>query len=179
MTTVNSSKYDYDPRVWAEVEHMVRKSMPPNSRLDRADLPEDVAGVDATYVVDNRVPIALRVRYDRPAYASDIDITFRSTEPAKMAAGTYAPLMLYVWLVGGFAKAGKLVDVYRLYHNADPPLEGRDLCPNGDRTFWFPVAIEELHHTRSLLRQGDRDDWAAAVLGGNERLKHIIKNWRR
>jgi hypothetical protein len=96
-----------------------------------------------------------------------------------MAAGTYAPLILFVWLTDGFAKAGKLVDVYRLYHNAEPPLEERERNDNHDGTSWLPVGIDELHNTRSLLRQGDRDDWAAAALGGNQRTKRIIDNWAR
>lgn len=168
------SKYDYDDRTWAEVEHMLRKALPSNTRLEKSALEEDVAGVDAVYVANGSTPIALRVRYDRPAYASDCDVTFRTTEPSKMAANTYAPLVLFVWLVGGFAKAGKLVDVYRLYHNADPALEDRESFPNPDGTRWFPVPIEELHAHRALLRQGDRDDWAAACLGGNERVKRIL-----
>jgi hypothetical protein len=95
-----------------------------------------------------------------------------------MAAGTYAPLVLFVWTVGGFAKAGKLIDTYRLYHSAEPPLEERESKPNvDDNTSWFPVGIDELHRTQALLRQGDRDDWAAAARGGNERTKRIIAKW--
>jgi hypothetical protein len=173
-----ADKYDYDDHTWAEVEHMLRKALPSNSRLVRSDLADDFAGVDATYIVDGKTPVALRVRYDRPAYASDSDITFRTTEPPKIAAGTYAPLVLFVWTKGGFAVAGKLVDVYRLFHSVTEPLEERTSYPNhGDNTRWFPVPIEELVATKSLLRQGDRDDWAAAVLGGNERTKWLIRNW--
>jgi hypothetical protein len=176
MTT---SKYEYDVHTWAEVEHMLRKAMPSTSRIVRADLPDDIAGVDATYIVDGRTPVAIRVRYDRPAYAADIDVTFRTTEPAKMAAGTYAPLILFTWITAGFAVAGKLIDVYRLYHSADPALGDREQHPNGDGTFWFAVPCDELHATRALLRHGDRDDWAASTLGQNERTKRIIRDWRR
>ena len=120
----------------------------------------------------------LRVRYDRPSYAADADITFRSTEPAKITAGTYAPLMLFVWLTRGYAVAGKLVDVYGLDERLADSLADRPLIPNRDGTKWFPVPIEEVVAARALLRQGDRNEWAPAVLGGTMRAKWLLDNWR-
>jgi hypothetical protein len=177
--TTTTSRYDYDQRVWAEIEHMLRMALPTNSRLERAPLEDDFGGVDAVYLIDQRTPVALRVRYDRPAYAADIDVTFRTTEPRKMEQHTYAPLILFIWIKDGFAKAGKLVDVYRLYHSIEPPLEDREPHDNHDGTFWIAVMIEELVATRSLLGQGGRDKWAPAALAGDERTKRIIKNWSK
>jgi hypothetical protein len=172
MTT---TRYDYDPQTWAEIEHMARKALPSGVRLKRAALEQDFAGVDCDYVVSDRCPLALRVRFDRPIYAADSDVTFRATEPAKMAAGTYAPLILFVWVNRGFAKAGKLVDVYRLHLRADPPLDVRATEANGDGTSWLAVGIEELFATGALLRHGDRDGWAASCVGGNDRTRRIIE----
>ena len=165
-------RYDYPESTWREIEIMLPMAVPVRSRLERSDKPEDYAGVDAVYYVDASYPVAVRVRPNRPPYAPNIDVTYRITEPAKIAAGTYAPLLLFVWINDGIATHGKLVDVYGWY-NRTRDIQ-RAVQSNGDGTAWFPVKIEELYATRGLLRQGDRREWAPAWYGANEQTQRII-----
>jgi hypothetical protein len=181
-------RYGYDERVEAEVERMARDAIPlPRVLLRKASLEEDFGGleedfggVDVHYTVNARCPLQVRVRFDRPANAADIDVTLRETEPRMIEAGTYAPLWLTVWLVKGFAVAGRLVDVYRLAERADPPLLEREAVANRDGGHGFiPIPMAELHSYGALLRVGDREHWVAHPLGGNDRTRRIVEQWGR
>lgn len=173
------SKYEYTGQIQAEIEHMVRLAIPlPRVLLTRATLGEDLGGIDVHYMINGRCPLQIRTRFNRPAYAADIDVTFRSTEPSMMAAGTYAPLALFIWVRGQYARAGKLIDTATLYDYY--PLEDPDKFTresNNDGTSWLAVTIPELVKARALLRQGDEREWAAARLGGNQRVLDIIKRY--
>jgi hypothetical protein len=170
-----TGEYTYDARTWDEVERMCRDALPGGSVLKPATLAEDFGGIDATYSVNHRCALQIRTRHNRPAWASDSDITFRDTEPAMIAAGTYAPLLLFCWLRGGFGVAGKLIDIYRMAERVDPPLHARLVRRNFNGNHGFlTVTIAELHTAGALLRQGDRDSWATATLGGQQRLERIL-----
>jgi hypothetical protein len=171
-------RYDYSDHELREIELMTRKAIPlPRVVLKKSTLEADFGGVDATYTVNGKCAIQLRCRFDRPAYAADIDVSFRETEPAMIRAGTYAPLLLVIWLRDGYAVAGKLIDVYRMAGTIDPPLERREVRPNRrGPTGYMLVDVAELHATRSLLRNGDRDGWTASRLGGNEDTLRIVEN---
>ena len=56
-----------------------------------------IGGVDAVYFINHRCKLQIRVRRDRPHYAADEDIAFRTTEPAMIAAVTYSPLAFFLW----------------------------------------------------------------------------------
>jgi hypothetical protein len=168
------SRYGYSPATRAEIERAVRDAIPGRLRLTQASLQEDYGGVDLHYTLNGSCPLQVRCRFDRPAYAPDVDVTFRSTEPPMIEARTYAPLMLFLWFRNGHYVAGKLIDVYRMAERADPPLDARPKRPNSDGTRWLAVGVGELHDARALLRQGDRDGWATACLGGAERLNRIV-----
>ena len=115
------------------------------------------------------------MRWDRPEYAPDDDITFRTTEPSMIARRTYAPLMAFGWLRSGRFVAGKLVDVYGMDQAIDPPLVSRGRTPNTDgRTAFITVSVEELFASRSLLRVGDRAGWANALSDSDRRLQAIL-----
>jgi hypothetical protein len=174
------NKYGYTEQEWAEIEHMARLAIPGRAVLQRATLPEDFGGVDIHFKVDYHCDLQIRLRKNRPAYAADRDVTFRDTEWRPIQQGTYAPLMLFIWLTKGFAVAGKLIDIYRMDEEITPPLRERESTPNsGDETGWVAVEIVELVRARALLRQGDRNEWAAAALGGNERTRRIIDHSKR
>lgn len=173
------TKYTYDDSVRREIERMARLAMPHGTRLEFADLKADLGGIDATMLCNYHCPLQIRSRFERPIWASDSDVTFRSTEPRMMAAGTYAPLALFLWFQKGWAEAGKLVDVYRMYEQIDPPLVERKRVPNGDGSSFICVTIGELHNAQALLRQGGRDDWAAAHLGGNKATERILEQYAK
>jgi len=156
---------------------MARLAMPHGTRLEFADLKSDLGGIDATLLCNYRCPLQVRTRMNRPIYAADVDVTFRSTEPAMMKAVTYAPLALFLWFRAGWAEAGKLVDVYRMYEHLTPPLAERERRPNRDGTSYMLVRIGELHDAQALLRQGGRDNWAAAHLGGDIATQRILDRW--
>jgi hypothetical protein len=168
------SKYGYDEATRREIEHMIRLAIPAPIRLKTADLPADFGGVDLRYTVNGTCDLQVRSRFNRPIWAADSDVTLRTTEPPMIARGTYAPMMLFTWFRDGYAKAGKLVDVYRMAERVDPPLHERQAIPNGDGTGFIVVTIPELVSAGALLRQGDHHEWAAACLGANERTRRII-----
>ena len=170
------SGYDYSEQVLREVERMARLALPNGTVLKRATLEEDFGGVDGQLIANYHCPIQFRCRFNRPAYAADSDVTFRETEPAMMAASTYAPLALFLWFRDGYAEAGKLVDVYRMNGEIEPPFLFREVHPNrdGGRGFYV-VTIAELHTTRALLMQGGRDRWAPARLGGERDTVAILR----
>lgn len=173
------TKYRYEDPDWREIERITRLALLPHrTRLEAADLKSDFGGIDATMLCNYHCPLQIRVRKNRPIQAADIDITFRSTEPRMMAAGTYAPLALFIWMRDGWAEAGKLIDVYRMYEQISPPLAQRERIPNGDGTGFICVRIGELHDAGALLRQGGRDTWAAAHLGGDVATQRILeRDW--
>lgn len=168
------SRYDYSPQVQAEIEHMAKLAIPGRVRLTKASLPQDFGGIDVVYQVNGKCPLQIRVRFNRPYFAADSDVSYRTTEPAMILADTYAPLHLFVWVRDGWAVAGKLVDVYRMADRIHPALADRPVIPNGDGTGFHVVEIAELVKVGALLRQGDRDEWAAAVIGGNERTQRLV-----
>ena len=120
----STSRYEYSAHDWAEIERAARRAFPTGTRLHRVSLEADFGGVDAVYRIDHRCDLQIRVRRDRPAYAADEDIAFRKTEPAMIAAGTYAPLAFFLWMKDGFVEAGKIVDVYA-YGRGDRPTARR------------------------------------------------------
>jgi hypothetical protein len=156
---------------------MLRDALPMGTRIQRATRAQDCGGIDYEYRANYRVPVQVRTRKDRPPFAPDKDITFRTTEPHMIAQATYAPLMLFVWMEKGYAIAGKLVDVYHMAMRISPPLAERPIINNGDGTGFVTVSIGELHDAQALLRQGDRRSWATAVLGGQKRLERILSTW--
>ena len=166
--------YEYDPETKKELERVTRKAFPPGISLKCVPLDEDFGGVDARYVVHHDCPLAFRVRRNRPAYASDEDITWRHTEPAMMKAGTYAPIAIFYWFNGLHIVAGWMVDVYHMVGKIDPPLGERPLTSNGDHTAFLTVSIGELHDGRALLKRWDGDTWSIQVLGGEARLLRIL-----
>lgn len=169
-------RYEYTDHELMEIEHMARMAIPlPRAVLKKATLQDDFGGVDALYTINGKCPLQIRCRFDRPAYAADMDISLRETEPSMIRRGTYAPLFLVVWLRKGYAVAGKLIDVYRMADGVNPPLEHREVHPNRTPPGYILVDVSELHDTRSLLRLGDRDGWAAARLGGNEDTLRIVE----
>lgn len=175
-----TSKYEYDDPMKQEIARCLRGLFPPGIHLRPATKHEDFGGVDVRWIVAHDVPLQLRVRKDRPAYASDIDITFRHTEPAMIAARTYAPLAVFMWTVRGQIKAAKLVDVYHLAAHLDPPLRDRQIQLNWDEESGFlSITIAELHQAGALLRIYDGTVWATACLGGEARLNRILEEWHR
>jgi hypothetical protein len=173
-----TSRYQYDPEIADETKRVLRLALAVGgARIRQATLPEDFGGVDLHYMINERVPVQIRSRFNRPAYAADRDVTLRTTEPGMMARGTYAPLMLFLWFQGRHVAAGKLVDVYRMHQRVSPPLHERPSFPNGDGTRWLAVDVPELHETGALLRLGDGNAWTAARLGGNRDTQRIIDSW--
>jgi Zn-dependent peptidase ImmA (M78 family) len=169
------ARYDYSSHEWAEIERIARLAFPSGTVLKRVTLEQDFGGVDAVYRLNHRCLLQIRVRHNRPAYAADSDIAFRTTEPAMIAARTYAPIAFFLWMVNGYVEAGKIVDVYRMAAGIDPPLAERE--PVGpDRSFHI-VTIAELHACGALLMQGGRDKWAPARLGGErDLLRHLTRH---
>lgn len=169
--------YAYDDQTQREVGQMLRDALPGGTVL-KAGLQEDFGGVDVHYVANYHCPIQVRCRFNRPAYAADIDVSFRSTEPTMIVEGTYAPLMLFLWFRDGYVQAGKLVDVYRMHDRISPMLAARPMQANGDGTAFCTVSIAELHEAGALLRNGGRDGWATSRLGGMRRVEQIMAAWQ-
>lgn len=164
------TSYAYDERTKDEIEHMVRLALPGRVILRAPTLAQDFGGIDAHYQVTSACALQIRVRNDRPAYAPDEDVTFRTSEPAMIVAGTYAPLMLFLWFWHGRARAGKLIDIYTLAEGIDLLRAARERRQaNTDGTAWFPVRVSELYELGALLRQGDEREWAPVRLGGTQR----------
>jgi len=171
------ANYEYDPWVIEELNRVLRGMFStPGISLKRTSLREDLAGADLRYVVNNNCPLAIRLRFDRPAGAADTDITFRTTEPSMIIRGTYAPLGITCWFVKHHIVAAKLVDIYRMADRIRPSLEDRECTVNFDETTAFVcVGIDELHKAGALLRIYDGNVWATAVLGGEKRMNDILK----
>lgn len=170
------SRYEYGDQTIREVERMARLALPHGTVIQRATLEEDFGGVDGQLIANYHCPIQFRCRFNRPAYAADSDITFRDTEPMMMIRRTYAPLALFLWFRGGYAEAGKLVDVYRMDERLNPPLCLREVNPNRDGGPGFHVVtVSELHETGALLMLGGRDRWAPARLGGERDTVAILQ----
>jgi hypothetical protein len=170
-------RFGYDDHTWREIERMARLALPHGSILKKAPLPEDLGGIDAHYVVNHRCPLQLRTRFDQPHYSPDKDVTWRVTEPKMIDAGTYAPLALFLWFKDGYAEAGKLIDVYRMAANIDPPLGERPINGSRRNGLFHTVDVPELHATGALLMLGGRDRWAPARLGGERDTVRILEKW--
>jgi hypothetical protein len=170
-------RYGYNDHTWAEIHRMARLALPHGSTLKRATLREDFGGVDAHYMVNQCCPMQVRARFNRPIGAADIDVSWRETEPAMIAANTYAPLALFVWFMDDYAEAGKLIDVYRMAAEADPPLDRRPVRRTRNGNF-LTVTIAELHDIGALLMLGGRDRWAPARLGGERDTTRILAKAR-
>lgn len=168
------TKYEYEDFVYAELARVLKGLFPPRTPLQRASRERDLAGIDAEYLVNDCCPLALRVRFNRPAWAADADITFRTTEPRMIADQTYADLAVFAWFTGHQCVAAKLIDVYRMAERLEPPLTERPPFQNRDGTRFVFVEIAELHQTHSLLRLYDGHVWATAMLGGEVRLNQIL-----
>lgn len=169
--------YHYDQHVYAELELVIQAAIPQTTRLRLASKEQDVGGIDATYEIDaTQCPLQIRVRFNRPHDAADVDVTLRETEPRMIERKTYAPLFLVVWFEQGYPVAGRLVDVYRMANHAIPRLHERPLTPNKDRRHGFlGVPIWELVRYGSLLRIGDRSrNWVDARYRGADIARGIV-----
>jgi hypothetical protein len=165
------TRYVYTDDTQRELEHMVHCAIPVSARLSRATVTEDFGGVDVHYVLNGRCRLQTRCRFDRPAWAADQDITFRTTEPAMIRARTYAPLALFAWFREGRAYAGKLIDIYSMAERVELD---RPATSNGDGTAFIVIRFSELFDAGAVLRLGDRHGWVAACLQGNERTLRIM-----
>ena len=170
--------YDYSPDVIEQLERVLRGALPSGTTI-KAPLEADFGGVDYTFTASYRVPVAVRCRFDRPYNAQDKDVTFRSTEPAMIAAGTYAPLELFAWFQKHRLIAGCIVDIYQMARRVRPPLSERHVTGNGDGTGFIVVRMGELVDADALLRTGDpQSGWGTACTGGMRRIEHILKTWK-
>jgi len=171
------SKYEYPPHIEAQVSRMVRAFFSRGTRIERTAREADLAGVDYVYRVNQRCPLGVRCRFDRPIYASRTDVTWRSTEPRKMRAGTYAPLALFFWFQKEILVTGRGLDVYRMQARID--WTPRAVHPNGDGTGWIEVTIPELREWGALLRSCDRDHWIteAEAIDADRRIATILAHW--
>jgi len=170
--------YDYSPDVVEQLSRELRGALPSGTAI-KAPLEADFGGIDYTFTASYRVPVAVRCRFDRPWNAQDKDVTFRSTEPAMIAAGTYAPLEFFAWFQNHRLIAGRVVDVYRMAGRVRPPLSERNITGNGDGTGFIVVRMGELVDADALLRAGDpRGGWATLCTGGMRRIEHILATWK-
>jgi hypothetical protein len=171
-----SDLFTYDDLVMQDLEWCVKMLLGPTTHLRRATQEQDFGGTDGLLVANHCVPIQLRARFDRPPASEDCDITFRNTEPAMIAAGTYAPLSVYAWFRAKRLMAARCVDVYRLAACIDPPFSGRAWQPNRDRVHTFcTVSFAELWDARALLKIFDGHWWATGNGDGQQRLMQIIE----
>jgi len=170
--------YDYSPDVIEQLGSTLRYALPSGTAV-KAPLEADFGGVDYTFTASYRVPVAVRCRFDRPYNAQDKDVTFRSTEPAMIAAGTYAPLELFAWFQKHRLIAGRIVDIYRMAGRVRPSLDERAVTGNGDGTGFIVVRMGELVDADALLRTGDpQGGWGTACTGGMRRIEHILATWK-
>jgi hypothetical protein len=169
--------YDYLMHVDAQVDRMVRAFFAKGTRIERTGRPVDLAGADYIFCVNQHCPIAVRCRFDRPHMASQTDITWRTTEPAKIKAGTYAPIAFFFWFQQYTLVAGRGIDVYRMQSHIDWTLY--TAINNGDGTAFLPVTIPELRAWRALLRSCDREHWIteAEAMDADRRILSILKDW--
>jgi len=166
--------YQYDAWIYDEIKQTIRGLFGAGVHLAQASRAEDVGGIDACLTVNHRAQVQLRVRFDRPLYAPDDDIAFRLTEPAMIAAKTYAPLMLYFWMKGRRIVAGKCVDVYRMADGIVPPLADRPcIMANDGNGGLRTVRIEELYASRSILAFYDGIHWAFPLTNADVRFAVI------
>ncbi len=172
---------NYDKAIHRIIRQQVEKAIRAVTRLQQVDVGRDFAGVDFLFTINECCPLAVRARYDRPPDAHNVDVTFRSTERLKIRAKTYAPLMFYVWFVKGEFIYGRLIDVYTLAENVDPPLDAFDARPliyNSDGTAFFTVTIEELRKANAQLRHGDCNGYVTEAMGGEQRLRRILRQYQ-
>lgn len=169
-------RFKYDDHTWAEVHRMARLALPHGSNLKRATVPEDFGGVDVRYIVNHCCDLQIRCRFDQPIYSADKDVTWRSTEPAMIAAGTYAPLALFLWFRDDYAEAGRLIDPYRMAAEIDPPLDDPSrFHDHGSRGRFYTVEIWELVKCKAALMNGGRDRWAPTRANGERDTVRILK----
>ena len=172
------NRYDYSPDVIEQLARTLRYALPSGTPI-KAPLEADFGGVDYTFTASYRVPVAVRCRFDRPYNAQDRDVTFRSTEPARITAGTYAPLELFAWFQHHRLIAGRVVDIYRMAERVRPPLSAREVIGNSDGTGFIVVSMGELVDADALLRTGDpQGGWGTACTGGMRRIEHILQTWK-
>jgi hypothetical protein len=170
--------YDYSPDVVEQLNRALRDALPSGTPI-KAQPEADFGGVDYIFTTRARIPIAVRCRFDRPFNAQDRDVTFRSTEPAMIAAGTYAPLELFAWFQHHRLIAGRVVDIYRMAARIRPPLQKRPITGNHDGTGFITVSMGELVDADALLRTGDlKGGWGTACTGGMRRIEHILATWQ-
>jgi hypothetical protein len=167
--------YHYDDPIEDEIRRCLRGLFVVGTPLTRATKPEDVRGVDAHYVVDHRMDLQVRARFNRPAYAADSDITFRTTEPPMILAHTYAPVAVFVWFMDRYIVAARLIDVYAMAERIDPALGARHAFANGDGTAFHTVEMSELFKANAVLRIFDGNVWATSTLGGEARLNRLLQ----
>jgi hypothetical protein len=172
--------YQYAPWVTDELKVMCR-GLFPGLEFQMASRADDLRGVDVYVIVNHHAAMQIRCRFDRPKFASDIDVTFRDTEPAMMTAHTYAPLALFAWFRGHRIHAAKLIDVYRMADAVSPSI--------ADRSRWEPnvhggpgfckVRIGELHDVGAVLRASDGAAWITECFDGDDRVRAIVCPWRQ
>lgn len=173
-------EHHYSDVILRELSRCIRGLFTTGISLTLATRDEDVRGVDLHYKVDHALDLQVRCRFDRPAYASDSDVTFRDTEPAMIAAQTYAPVALFAWFSHERIVAAKLIDIYRMAAKITPPLRERIAYPNRDGGHGFHVVeIGELHNARALLKMFDGSNWNTPILGGEARLNQILAASRK
>ena len=173
---MSKPNYQYDDWVNEAIVRCVRGLLLPGTPLKRATLQEDLGGIDQHYVVNQNVPLQVRARFNRPAFAADSDVTFRTTEPAMISARRYAPLALFVWFVDHTIVAGKLIDVYWMEQRLAPPLAQHPICGNGDGTAFHIVTVPELQAIHAVLKIFDGCHWATETLQGQMRLQRILES---
>jgi hypothetical protein len=179
---MSTSPYSYPPHIERQIGYVGSLAIGlPGITFSKATMAQDFGGIDAHYILDQRCPFQVRCRWDRPCYAPDVDVTFRLTEPPMIEAGTYAPLMLFLWFRDDVVEHGELIDVYRMYPELDPPLAARPPTQNrhGTRSSWVTVTNVELFKAQALLRVGDDHQWAPVLNGGDKRVREIIALTRR
>lgn len=173
------TQYDYPPWAEAEINRVIRNALTVGETLKRVSLEDDLGGIDAQYVIQQTCPLAVRARFNRPAWAADIDVTFRTTEPRMIRNRTYAPIAFFAWFLDQRIVAAKIIDIYRMAETIAPSLEERLSVANDDGTAFLCVEIAELHKAKALLRLYDGNHWTTQVLGGELRLQRIIRTYRR
>ena len=171
--------YRYSRSREAVIREQVSLALQSMFHLAATDTATDWQGQDYLYMVNRTCPLQLRCRDNRPVAAPDIDVTFRHTEPAMMAAGTYAPLALFLWFQSGVCVAGRLIDPYKLPSLAAYPITWNKPEWPGDtrRRGFVSVPMAELQACRALLRRGDGRNYQNEFLGALEATRRILDRW--
>lgn len=168
------SKYQYAPEVRRQIEAMLKQALSfVGATIRLADLTEDFGGIDIHYRI-NDVDCQVRARFDRPHNAQNKDITFRATEPAMITAGTYAPLMLFVWFWNGDAKAAHLIDPYAIHNRLK--IDSYELHDCGPRGRFYAVPMTDVYEVDAWLRTGGPDGWHTISTGGLARAQRLLIN---